>query len=484
MRDATLERSQAVIEFKPDGTIIRANQNFLDVLGYQLKEIVGKHHCIFVDTCDRGKDYDLFWEKLRRGEYQSCEYRRIRKDGNSVWIRATYNPILNSSGKVIKIAKYAVDVTEQKFRAMEDNAILAAIDRVMAVIHFKLDGTILSANKNFLTALGYTHESEIVGQHHSRFVSPGEAASSEYKKFWQSIREGNYRAQRFKRVGRDGQSVWIEASYNPVLDHAGNVIKVVKFATDVTKLILDERDRANETHRKLEQDFGSIAGALSKAEAEAAQAAMKSSETSHNVQSVATAVEELAASTKDISAHVSEAARVSADAVEQGHKANALVESLSKIAEKIGSMTGLVGSIATQTNLLALNATIEAARAGEAGKGFAVVASEVKTLAEQTAKATDDIGTQIDSAQSAIQETIDVIRRILDTISNINNVSMTIASTVQQQTAVTQEIASNMNDAASSVGDISESVTAIAKATKQAAESSRQIKESSQTAAA
>ena len=227
-------KSQAVIEFNMDGTIITANQNFLDAMGYRLDEIVGKHHRMFVTADQRDKpDYHAFWAKLNAGEYQSAEYKRIGKGGREVWIQASYNPIQDSTNKPTKVIKFATDITERKIRSMEDAGKIAAIARAQAVIEFDLDGTIITANDNFLAAVGYSLD-EIRGQHHRMFVLPGERDSAAYREFWAKLGRGEYQAAEYKRVGKGGREIWILASYNPILDDAGRPFKVVKFASDVT----------------------------------------------------------------------------------------------------------------------------------------------------------------------------------------------------------------------------------------------------------
>jgi methyl-accepting chemotaxis protein len=227
-------KSQAVIEFNMDGTIITANQNFLDAMGYRLDEIVGQHHRMFVTAEQRDKpDYHAFWAKLNAGEYQSAEYKRIGKGGREVWIQASYNPIQDSTNKPTKVIKFATDITERKIRSMEDAGKIAAIARAQAVIEFDLDGTIITANDNFLAAVGYSLD-EIRGKHHRMFVLPGERDSAAYREFWAKLGRGEYQAAEYKRVGKGGKEIWILASYNPILDDAGRPFKVVKFASDVT----------------------------------------------------------------------------------------------------------------------------------------------------------------------------------------------------------------------------------------------------------
>jgi len=229
-----MNKSQAVIEFKLDGTIITANQNFLDAMGYRLDEIAGKHHQMFVTPELRDSpDYHAFWAKLNRGEYQAAEYKRLGKGGREVWIQASYNPILDDAGKPVKVIKFATDITERKIRNMEDAGKISAIGRAQAVIEFNLDGTIITANENFLATVGYGLD-EIRGKHHSMFVAPSERDSAAYREFWAKLGRGEFQSAEYKRFGKGGKEVWILASYNPILDDAGKPFKVVKFASDVT----------------------------------------------------------------------------------------------------------------------------------------------------------------------------------------------------------------------------------------------------------
>jgi methyl-accepting chemotaxis protein len=233
-QSAAINRSQAVIEFKMDGTIITANQNFLDAMGYGLDEIQGKHHQMFAPPELRGSEaYKAFWASLNRGEFQAGEYKRVGKGGREVWIQASYNPVMDNAGKPVKVIKFATDITEKKIRGMEDAGKIAAIGRAQAVIEFNLDGSIITANENFLATVGYRLD-EIQGKHHQIFVSPAERDGAAYREFWAKLGRGEYEAAEYKRFGKGGKEVWILASYNPILDEAGKPFKVVKFASDIT----------------------------------------------------------------------------------------------------------------------------------------------------------------------------------------------------------------------------------------------------------
>ena len=231
---AAIRKSQAVIEFSMDGTVLDANDNFLKALGYRLEEIQGQHHSMFVEPAyKQSSEYREFWAALNRGEYQAAEYKRIGKGGKEVWIQASYNPILDPDGKPFKVVKFATDMTEQKLRNADYMGQIAAISKSQAVIEFKMDGTVLSANDNFLKALGYTLD-EIKGRHHSMFVDEAFRQSYEYKEFWAALNRGEYQAAEYKRIGKGGKEVWIQASYNPIMDLNGKPFKVVKYATDIT----------------------------------------------------------------------------------------------------------------------------------------------------------------------------------------------------------------------------------------------------------
>jgi methyl-accepting chemotaxis protein len=231
---AAISKAQAVIEFNLDGTIITANDNFLNALGYTLAEIKGKHHSMFVDEgYKQSPAYKEFWAKLNRGEYDAAEYKRIGKGGREVWIQASYNPILDLDGKPFKVVKYATDITKQKLVNADYQGQIAAISKAQAVIEFNMDGTVIAANENFLRALGYTLE-DIKGKHHSLFVEESYRQSADYTEFWSRLRRGEYQAAEYKRIGKGGREVWIQASYNPILDLNGKPFKVVKYATDIT----------------------------------------------------------------------------------------------------------------------------------------------------------------------------------------------------------------------------------------------------------
>ena len=241
-----IKRSQGTIEFTMDGKIITANKNFLSLLGYELEEVKGKHHSMFVDPeYAKSPEYREFWERLATGEFFTAEFHRFGKGGKDVWIQATYCPVLNKHGKPYKVFKVASDVTDQKRQKSDYAGQIEAIGKSQAVIEFDMDGKILMANQNFLDAMGYTL-AEVQGKHHQIFVDPAYAKSPEYTKFWETLRSGKYMSAEYQRFGKGGKEVWIQASYNPILDMNGRPFKVVKYATDVTAEKLRAADYAGQ----------------------------------------------------------------------------------------------------------------------------------------------------------------------------------------------------------------------------------------------
>ncbi len=532
-----MSRSQAIIEFKMDGTILTANQNFLNTLGYRLDEIQGKHHSMFVPADQRDSaDYRNFWAGLNRGEFQSAEYKRIGKDGKQVWIQASYNPILDSDNKPTKVVKFATDITKTKLQSLKDAGKLAAIDRAQAVIEFNLDGTIVTANENFLKTLGYSL-SEIEGKHHSMFVAPAERDSAAYREFWETLRRGQYLSSEYKRIGKGGKEVWIMASYNPVLDEQGKPFAVVKFATDVTQQKLDTADlagqiaaigksqaviefnldgsiiNANENflhalgysiteirgrHQSMfvdpaERDgaaYREFWAALNRGEFQAGEfkrigqghrevyiqasynpildlngkpfkvvkyasdvtkqvlTRMGNERVRAMMESVAAGSEELNASVREISEAMTKSRETAMTAVERVAEADGQTKRLSDAAQAMSGIVELIGNITGQINLLALNATIESARAGEAGRGFAVVAAEVKNLANQAKQATDKIGSEIESLNGISRDVVTALESIKKAIEGVSEYVTSTAAAVEEQSTVTNEMSSSMQRAA------------------------------------
>lgn len=479
-----IQKSQAVIEFETDGKIISANDHFLRAMGYTLDEVKGRHHSIFMDEVSRNSaEYREFWARLNRGEYQAGEFKRIGKGGREVWIQATYNPILDKHGKPFKVVKYAIEITATKLKNADYVGQIAAISKAQAVVEFTMDGTVQTANENFLNVLGYRLD-EVQGRHHRMFVDSAYAMSHEYQQMWADLGAGRLHTGRFKRVGKGGREVWIQGSYFPILDLNGKPFKVVKYASDVTAVrqvevsVEDTARTLASAARELTSVSQQMAANAEETAAQANVASAAAEQVSSNVTTVATGAEEMGASIKEIAKNANEAAKVATSAVKVADRATATVAKLGESSAEIGNVIKVITSIAQQTNLLALNATIEAARAGEAGKGFAVVANEVKELAKQTAKATEDISRKIEAIQGDTKGAVEAIGQIGKIINQINDIQNTIATAVEEQTATTGEISRNVAEAAKGSNEIAQNVSGVAQAARSTTEGASETKKS------
>ncbi|WCL54729.1 methyl-accepting chemotaxis protein [Gimibacter soli] len=464
-----ISRSQAVISFAPDGTILDANENFLRATGYARDEIVGHQHRMFVCPEEaRTSDYAAFWEKLAAGNFDAGQYRRIAKEGREIWLQATYNPIFDPEGRVVKVVKYAWDVTEEVLRNADYKGQIEAIGKAQAAISFDLDGNILDANENFLQAVGYSL-AEVKGKHHRMFVEPGEAQTPAYAELWKQLRFGRFQAGEFKRVGKGGKDVWIQASYNPILDPTGRPFKVVKFATDITKRV-ELRLETRRVGALVDQNLTRILDSVSDASEQSVSASAASDQTLATVQSVAVATEEFEATSREIAINMDRSREQVTRVMEETQTADEHADSLVKAAEAMGNIISVIEDIAGQINLLALNATIESARAGDAGRGFAVVANEVKSLANQVAGATAQISEEIGSMQGISRDVVGCLTAIRTSVNHVENSVTSVSSAVEEQAATSQEISRNMQVAAGAVEEFAANLRAITDAITQSNE--------------
>ena len=501
---AALKELFLYIELAPDSTILTANPTFCDLVGRDLATIKGRRHsAVVAPAVASSPQYKAFLERIARGERFSQESRRAGKDGRDVWLQAYYSPVLGRNGALRKVVGLATDITAAKSRALEDRSVVEAITRGVSVLELGLDGAILHANENFLTAVGYRLE-EIQGRHHRMFVSPERAQSAEYREFWTRLSRGETFTEETKRVGKGGEEKWFQAFYHPIHGLDGRVVKVVATATEITgrvgavKQIADGLSRLaegdleqriagafipeleplrldfNASLATLEQSIASITASSQAIRAGTAEISAAADNLAQRTEQQASNLEETTAALGEITATVKKTAEgagqardvvaeARADAERGGEIVGKAIAAMGRIetsSQQIGQIIGVIDEIAFQTNLLALNAGVEAARAGDAGRGFAVVASEVRALAQRSAEAAKEIKALISTSATQVNEGVEFVAETGKALARIEG-------KVSQMTEVVAVIATNAQSQASGLSQVNVAVNEMDHATQQ-----------------
>ncbi len=410
---AAIKENIATIEFSCEREILDANALFLNVMQYDLNEVVGQKHSLFCEPeLVNSPEYSRFWADLNSGNAQTKVFKRITKDGSTVYVDATYFPVKNEIGEVEKIVKFARDVTDITNQAHETEAIIEALNKSLAMISFTPDGTIEYANGNFLNVFNYSLD-EVKGQHHKKLCPDSFVSSNEYAQFWRDLGAGNYKAGQFERIAQNGTTIWLEASYNPIIDDHGKVYKIIKFATDITERV------------KRQQRYNDAADIAHSTSVETAQISVDGeAKLRQNLDTM-----------QQITQTVSSSA--------------SLMETLSEQSKKINEIVNTISGIAEQTNLLALNAAIEAARAGEQGRGFAVVADEVRQLAGKTSTSTVEI-------TDVVTENTELTKQVHQSMQQVQNLAETGNQLANEAHSVIIEIKTGAEDVCKTVAKLNE----------------------------
>ncbi|WP_421307789.1 methyl-accepting chemotaxis protein [Aeromonas veronii] len=400
--------SVATITFTPDGTVLAANDLFLNVVGFSAPEVIGQHHRIFCDKLyAQSSDYQQFWSDLKQGRSRTGVFQRFNKRGEAIWLEATYFPV-KLRGVVTKVIKIAADITEHHLQLLSQQAVVTALDRSLAVIEFTPGGEVIAANGNFLHTMGYTL-AQVQGQHHRIFCD--DQFYRDQPHFWDELGRGQFKSGLFCRQNSHGSKVWLEATYNPILDEHRKVVKVIKFASDITERInksdavreaaMLAHDAARETLNCAERGAGLLSSVVD-------TSSLIASQLTHSI---------------------------------------GLINQLNEQSRSIEAIVSTISSIADQTNLLALNAAIEAARAGDQGRGFAVVADEVRQLAARTSLSTDEIA-------KVVQNNRELTAKVTSEMSDVASSAELGKQQVGEVNEVMSDIRREANNVSSTVSDL------------------------------
>ena len=489
---AALNRVQAIAEFSLDGKLQHANEIFLRLMGYSLDEVKGHSHSIFVDPAKRQDPaYARFWAQLDKGEFDAGVYKRTARGGREVWLQGSYNPIMGADGKPFKVILYATDITEQKLAGANFEGQLAAISKAVCVLELSLDGRVTFANDNFLDLYGYSF-AEIRDKHHSLFVEPAQAQSGEYRVLWDKLNRGEYDAGQYRQVGKGGREVWLQASFNPIIDPNGHPFKIVVFGTDVTAQVQSTRmlqvavketqdvitaaknndlslrvplggksgeivelcagvngliDNMSEIVLRIIEATGSIADSSREILAGNTNLSQRTEEQASSLEETSASLEELTGTVRQNADSARQANQLAGTATNVATRGGEIVgnvvttmEGISDSSRKIADIIGVIDEIAFQTNILALNASVEAARAGEQGKGFAVVAAEVRSLAQRSADAAREIKelivdsvNKVDTGSRLVESAGKTMEEIVSAVQRVSHIMSEIAAATDEQ---------------------------------------------------